>query len=261
MDGSKVADPPNSGKPDKPVDRVLAVLAMPGLTDMEKLVLAAVSTYDGPRGAFPTFATLAGLLGKHRSSITRVVRSLCDKGAITRKRLRYGNLYTIDYAFSDGHTVRPSKPASRWPHGSTPDGHTGAPEMATPCGHKQEEQEGTGIGRSSPQGERTPYPLESTRENAAPPDRLPMKGQSDGAASEKLGETETATDEDVRQAVDFTPTMRPPERRSELDEMLDRYTELKDQLTDDDLDADHRLALEAMLPGMETEIARLENGE
>ena len=43
--------------------------------------------------------------------------------------------------------------------------------------------------------------------------------------------------------------------------MLDRYTELKDQLTDDDLDADHRLALEAMLPGMETEIARLENGE
>ena len=131
--------------------------------------------------------------------------------------------------------------------------------MATPCGHKQEEQEGTGIGRSPPQGERTPYPLESTRENAAPPDRLPLKGQSDGAASEKLGETETATDEDVRQAVDFTPTMRPPERPSELDEMLAHQTNAKNHAYNLELPEDEREAWEKMLPGIARDIDRLKD--
>ena len=135
--------------------------------------------------------------------------------------------------------------------------HPPHPEHGVPPNRKE-----PGINRDrggAPQGDRPPYPMESTRENAAPPDRLPLKGQSDGAASEKLGETETATDEDVRQAVDFTPTMRPPERPDELDEMLALQLDAKNKAFDLELPEDERQAWYDMLPGIARDIDRLKD--
>ena len=258
-DPHKVSERPNSGKKEKPADRMLDALGLPGLTYREKVVLAVIAWHDGNNGAYPSMKRLAEMAGTNRFAVAATLKGLEAKGAITRQRTQKRNLYTVAY---NSHCMQKTYAARGNP---TVSKKAVPPYAKSKLQSKQkaytnrEEQEGTGIGRSPP-GERTPYPLVYARENASPPDS-PALGQSDGDASEKLGETETATDEEVRQAVNLTPTMRPPERRSELDEMLDRYTELKDRLTDGELDADDRLALEAMLPGMETEIARLENGE
>ena len=229
------------------------------ISTVGKVLVLTLAWHDGKGGIFASLDTLATESDMKRWAVAEALNALEAKAAIVRTRAQRSNRYVVVYDFH-----------SR----ENPDGGNGNPTVrknqippsGKPGSHRQENPDANGnngfngVRAVALKGERPPLPLESTRASASPP-ASPAHWQSGCDASGKLGETETATDEVARQAVDLTETVRPPERRSELDEMRGRYTELKDQLTDDDLDADHRLALEAMLPGMETEIARLENGE
>lgn len=79
----------------KPGDRMLACLAIPGLTYRERVVLAALAYHDGPGGAYPSLQTLANECGMPRSRASETVGALCDKGRLIRQRWRTTNRYRV----------------------------------------------------------------------------------------------------------------------------------------------------------------------
>ena len=79
----------------KPGDRMLACLAIPGLTYRERVVLAALAYHDGPGGAYPSLQTLADECGMPRSRASETVGALCDKGRLIRQRWRTTNRYRV----------------------------------------------------------------------------------------------------------------------------------------------------------------------
>ena len=133
MASATLADTPNSGKPDKPVDRVLAVLAMPSLTYREKVVLVAVATFDGERGAFPSLDTLAAVSSIKRWAVAEAIKALEAKGAIKRQRTQRSNRYAIAYDFHsrenpDGGNSNPTVGENQFPQsGKTRFAESGKP--------------------------------------------------------------------------------------------------------------------------------------
>ena len=88
-------------EPKKIGNRMIACLGMPGLTDRERCVLAALAYHDGPGGAFPSQKRLGKMLGRHRNRIGEAVASLVGKGRLEVKgghgNTRRNNGYTIIY--------------------------------------------------------------------------------------------------------------------------------------------------------------------
>ena len=192
MDGSTLADTHNRGKPDGPLARWKAVMAMRGLTDRQKLVLLAIAFRDGPKGANPSFEIIARDVGLRRWNVTRAVKGLVEAGAVTRKRERYGNRFTINYAYPDGTVGVPSKPDPE----IRPDGTLTVFETArAPC-HEQEEREESKAAGGAPQGDALPPPAdrESAREGATP-DGLDAGAYPPAAAPCDPGKTDAANAE------------------------------------------------------------------
>ena len=87
--------------PAKIGDRMVACLGMAGLTDRERIVLAAIAFHAGPAGAFPSQTRLGKMLGRHRNRIGEAVASLVGKGRLEVTRghgnTRRTNGYVIVY--------------------------------------------------------------------------------------------------------------------------------------------------------------------
>ena len=70
---------------------------MPHLTYREKVVFLALAYTDGD-AAFPSYETLADLCRMKRAQIAETLDALEFKGAITRRRTKTVNVYTLDYS-------------------------------------------------------------------------------------------------------------------------------------------------------------------
>ena len=79
-------------------ERMMAVLAMAGLTPTERLVLGAIAFHDGPGGAHPTAATLGkecgGLAGR---TVRGHIAKMVERGVLTKHKGRRGDRYSINY--------------------------------------------------------------------------------------------------------------------------------------------------------------------
>ena len=185
-DPHKVSERPNSGKPGKPLDRVLAVLAM-RVPAAPKNVLVAIASCDGKNGAFPSQKYLAGLCCLSARRVRTLVKWLCDNGVVAVENTQRSNRYVVAYDWnppnptrntgfrlgpeSHPEPVHPAHPEHRVPP---------HPERGVPPNRKE-----PGLNRDravAHQGERPPYPSESTRANA-PPLASPACGQSSDGAS------------------------------------------------------------------------------
>lgn len=102
--------------------------ARPALTDGQRLVYLAISTYANPgsREAWPSADTLAKIVGRHPSSTRRILYELVALGLITR-RVRPGletvyvfphemGLETVEPAFDDNPQPRASERAGSEMH-------------------------------------------------------------------------------------------------------------------------------------------------
>ena len=98
--------------PAPPGERMLAVLGWPGLTDAEKVVVAILAYHDGAQGAYPSVALLERETGLSRAMVFRRLKRLQGKGAISRRKTRTVNVYTIHYGAKlsqHGDTAMPSQ--------------------------------------------------------------------------------------------------------------------------------------------------------
>ena len=102
-------------KPDLSGERMMAVLAMAGLTPTERLVLGAIAFRDGPGGAHPTVATLGrecgGLAGR---TVRGHIAKMVERRVLTKHKGRRGDRYSIDYEWrSDRPTTGQSENLQR----------------------------------------------------------------------------------------------------------------------------------------------------
>ena len=158
-----------SGKPDNPVARVRCVQRMGGLTDLERLVLIALACHDGQRGAFPTFAELADEMVRPRWSVTRIVGSLREKGAIRTRRSQHFNFYEINYLWPV-----PFQKAEMVRH--LPEGGDGPPSD----GAHPESDGGRALSQKAEMVRHRKGERESLAAEPAPP-ALPARGPAGGA--------------------------------------------------------------------------------
>ena len=85
-------------KPNKVADRIMRVLALPGLTGNEVRVLAALAFHDGPGGAWPSDDTIAQESGvRLRGAVFAARKSLQEKGRLRWEHGRHTNHYRIAY--------------------------------------------------------------------------------------------------------------------------------------------------------------------
>ena len=176
-------------KPERPADRMMAVLAMP-LSHRQARVLAVLAFHDGPGGASPALARIAREAGlKHRARAAETVAELEGLGVLTRRRGKHANTYEVDYEW---HPQCPRKPdtepaAPQCPRKPDSVGD-GAPRhsvrdsrstVSAKAGHEPEEPEGTPS--APPRAEGVPTPS-AAREGAAPPGRSPPEGQRPSGA-------------------------------------------------------------------------------
>ena len=86
-----------TGKPERPGDRMNAVISMTDLTPTERLLLSALAFHDGPGGAHPSAASLAERFGISRDSVFGHLKRIVAKGRLTRLRGKHANTYEIAY--------------------------------------------------------------------------------------------------------------------------------------------------------------------
>lgn len=176
-------------KPERPADRMMAVLAMP-LSHRQARVLAAIAFHDGEGGARPSLARIAREAGlKHRTRAADTVAELEGLGVLKRRRGKHANTYEVDYAWrsqcppqADSEPGPPQCPRKADSVGETPPAHTVRLTSATVSakgGHEPEEPEGTPS--APPRAEGVPSPSDA-REAAAPPGRSPPEGQRPSGA-------------------------------------------------------------------------------
>ena len=84
-------------KPRPIADRMMACFRMLDLHPREQIVLAIIAYHDGPRGAWPSLATIAREAGIARSTVADVIKSLRRKGRIFITHGRHTNHYTVAY--------------------------------------------------------------------------------------------------------------------------------------------------------------------
>lgn len=137
-------------KPELPADRMLAVLGMTDLSAAEKVVLAAMSWYDGSGGCFPSMKSIGYDTGLSRVSVNKHIQSIKKKGRLSAEHGQNVNIYIIHY---DGPTVNPGLTLKDDPEQADPDPSTVNPGLSptvnpvftrtgrTGIKEKQEEQE------------------------------------------------------------------------------------------------------------------------
>ena len=140
-------------KPDRPADRMMAVLAMP-LSHRQARVLTVLAFHDGSGGANPSLARIAREAGlKHRARAAETVAELEKLGVLTRRRGKHANTYEINYAWcphcppnADSETAAPQCPLKPDSVGDAAARHSVRDSRATVSanpGHEPEEPEGT----------------------------------------------------------------------------------------------------------------------
>ena len=83
---------------DKPADRMLRCLSLPGLTGNEARVLAALAYHDGPGGCFPSDDLIVQESGlRYRGSVFKARQSLKEKRRLRWVHGRHVNEYEIAY--------------------------------------------------------------------------------------------------------------------------------------------------------------------
>ena len=86
------------GEGTRPIaDRMMACFRMADLHPREQIILAIIAFHDGPGGAWPSLAKLAGEAKIARSTVADVVKSLKPKGRILVTRGRSTNRYRVAY--------------------------------------------------------------------------------------------------------------------------------------------------------------------
>ena len=86
------------GEGTRPIaDRMMACFRMADLHPREQIILAIIAFHDGPGGAWPSLAKLAGEAKIARSTVADVVKSLKRKGRILVTRGRSTNRYRVAY--------------------------------------------------------------------------------------------------------------------------------------------------------------------
>lgn len=184
-------------KPERPADRMMAVLAMSGLSATERLVLGAIAFHDGPGGARPTAATLGTECGGMAASTVRGhIAKMVARGVLTKKKGQRGDSYSIAYEWRSDrsvteHSENLSPGPQRCPDRSVTE-HSDPPRRgaqtarspdARPLGDRalnRKEPEGTPS--APPRAEGVPSPS-TAREAAAPPGRSPPEGQRPSGAT------------------------------------------------------------------------------
>ena len=128
-------------KPDRPGERMMAVLAMTGLTPTERLVLGALAFHDGPGGAHPTAATLGKECGGLAERTVRGhVAKMVERGVLTKHKGQRGDRYSINYEW------RLDRPATGQSENLRRGAQTGRKPDARPAGDRpvnRKEPEGT----------------------------------------------------------------------------------------------------------------------
>ena len=166
-------------KPEKPGDRMLAALALPGLTYAERVVAAVIAWHDGDDGAYPAIKTIADKVGMSRSRLFVTLRSLEANGVLARVRRQRTSRYVLDYS-SAPRLSQMSRKVGHQKSGTSDvlkSGTSDVPETDTQMsrfpGHKQEEnrnlREGEGNHPSQPSLQREGLPpLEDSQEEEEP---------------------------------------------------------------------------------------------
>ena len=76
---------------------MLRVLGMSDLTPTQKNVLAALASFDGPGGAYPSLDTLAAMLKMNRYQVSDHLSAIRSKGRVVWRKGQRRNNYTIFY--------------------------------------------------------------------------------------------------------------------------------------------------------------------
>ena len=100
----------SKGDGTRPTDWMLSIYGMSDLSPREQIVLSIIAWHDGRGGAWPSLASIAGVIKKARSTVADVVKSLELKGRIRKTRGRTTNRYTV--AYDEPFTVRENQPVS-----------------------------------------------------------------------------------------------------------------------------------------------------
>ena len=87
-------------------DRMMACFRMVDLYPREQIVIAIIAYHDGPRGAWPSLATIAREAGIARSTVADVIKSLRRKRRILVTHGRHTNRYTVVYDRTGAVSVR-----------------------------------------------------------------------------------------------------------------------------------------------------------
>ena len=127
---------------------MLRVLSMSDLTPTQKNVLAALASFDGPGGAYPSLDTLAAMLKMNRYQVSDHLSAIKSKGRVVWRKGQRRNNYTIFY---DNPAVGKTPTAKNTQTGKNPNPAVGKSpvsavgESPTQTGIKQEyKREGGG---------------------------------------------------------------------------------------------------------------------
>lgn len=105
-------------KPERPGERMLAVLSMQALTHRQARVAAAIAYRDGAGGASPSMKRIAEEAGlSHRARAAETIAELERLGVLTRHRTKTTNVYRLAYDWT-GAPQCPRKPDSETPRHS-----------------------------------------------------------------------------------------------------------------------------------------------
>ena len=156
--------------PKLPSDRMLAAMGCTDLTPTERLVFAAVAQHDGPGGAHPSAARIAGALGLSRGAVFAHIKACERKGRLKRRRGKHANHYGLRYG---------PPPQCREIPDSENRGHSVGKSGATVSGDSRHEGKKGNLSAPPAQKERFPPVSSNAPSRPAPPERAERAGATD----------------------------------------------------------------------------------
>ena len=175
----------------KPGNRMMAVLAMPGLSHAQARILAVIAFHDGPGGAHPTADTIGREAGGITSRTAREhIAKMVERGVLTKRKGQRGDHYSPDYDWSsDRRKTRQSenlrhddsdRPVARRSEPSTDDAQTGGRPVARPAD-------------SPPVNRKEPESISASGDGALEPSTAPLASHGRATESESAAGRATAT--------------------------------------------------------------------
>ena len=144
---------------------MLRVLGMSDLTPTQKNVLAALASFDGPGGAYPSLDTLAAMLKMNRYQVSDHLSAIKSKGRVVWRKGQRRNNYTIFY---DNPAVGKTPTAENTKTGKNPNPAVGKSPVSavggspTLTGIKQEYKQEGGASIETPMYESNGSALQET---------------------------------------------------------------------------------------------------